>query len=729
MLGYKFTNIKIQTVLIKQIIYHFLYNSFVVSPNMFIKAFLNGIDKNNFDNSKEKYLEFLKENKFIKDEFFNFLNSKDTKIKNYIYLTCILNNNNSVNFDNFSESEIQEQGKVELENLFFEVFLEFISKAKEIFEIKDSQESAISGASTYSKANFVQTLIDSSFYIETLDSFDKPMFISHNWPSLTDDAAFDLCSKIDYPTSTLVNFKDKIDSNIGIFGEYYYKIKERIPVELSCGNKAKERPIFISLRPNSINNNFFPEVFCVQEYYNWKENNSYRQIEQFIFIRYQDTKQTFSEDGNIILSNQQNIKFSEKEYLGVKFLKQKEILELENNLNKINNSGGFIALIPVNKVSNDFIDKFNETINFIGTKSNEYQLCVSTFSSDEKNQKLSYSEVSKILFRNEKINYSKWDILNSKEAGQINLTSTFPEYLKESKTFTFLSLNPNDTSSLDFLVQSSLKYETNFDANKLFDLYFRVSIFDNKIKKTKRFWKNSPKNYPNLTDNETLSGQTIQSLLNQYFPNFDNKIINQKIGNFLLVQPHINSLRQTFSNVFLIDFSQTKDLKNLPKEADIIESDIIVQNIQEIFKIKLNQINENIFNDKYLPRFPHIFKSSQDVSGQKIARKNLIFIKNAFAEKIYNILQKEEYKQFIDSFYSFNTEPDLSVLKIGNIKKKNGVVDFTSVNTNSPIIVKFNGKDKTIYEKPLRIYQNLDDYINYYVRTVEALVAGVQDNV
>lgn len=70
MLGYKFTNIKIQIVLIKQIIYHFLYNSFVVSPNMFIKAFLSGIDKNNFDNSKEKYLEFLKENKFIKDEFF-----------------------------------------------------------------------------------------------------------------------------------------------------------------------------------------------------------------------------------------------------------------------------------------------------------------------------------------------------------------------------------------------------------------------------------------------------------------------------------------------------------------------------------------------------------------------------------------------------------------------------------------------------------------------------------
>ena len=69
MLGYKFTNIKIQVALIEQIIYNFLYNAFVLSPNMFFLALLSNIGKNNFgNNSKEKYLIFLQQNKFIKDE-------------------------------------------------------------------------------------------------------------------------------------------------------------------------------------------------------------------------------------------------------------------------------------------------------------------------------------------------------------------------------------------------------------------------------------------------------------------------------------------------------------------------------------------------------------------------------------------------------------------------------------------------------------------------------------
>lgn len=724
MLGYKFTNIKIQIVLIKQIIYHFLYNFFIISPNMFIKAFLSGINKNNFDNSKEKYLQFLKENKFLNDEFFNFLNSKDKKLIKYIYLTCILNNNNSINFDNFSDSEIQEQGKIELENLFFEVFLEFLNKAKEIFEIAEDQESAISFSSNYSKANLVQNLIDSSCYIETLDSFAKPAFIAHNSPLFKEtDTWLDLSTNIDTPAFFKTKFEDVVDKNSGIIAEYYYKIKDKIPVELNCGNKAKEKPIFISLRPNSVNNVFFPELFCVQEFYDWKNNESYRQIEQFVFIRFQDTKQIFQEDGSIILNTQQNVKFSEKEYLGVKFLKQKDILELEGNLNKINNNNGFIALIPVNKVNDNFIDKFNETINLIGKNNNEYTFCVSTFSIDEKNRKLSYSEVSKILFRNEKINNSLWITLDSKN-NLLDFNSISLEYLKESKTFSFLNSKKSDKSSLEL---STFKYETNFDANKLFDLYFRISIIDNKIKKSKRFWKKSYNMAPNLND-ETLSGKTIPGLLNEYLPNFNTQNINQKIGGFLLLLTLPNYIfAKTTSGAGLPLLELDKNSPNTPKnEGDIIESIIIVQNIQEILKIKLNQVNENIFNDNFLPRFPLIFAN---YDAQQIAKKNLVFIKNIFSEKIYNILQKEEYKQFIDSFYSSNTDPDLSVLKIGNIKKKNGIIDFTSVNSNTPIKVKFNGKDKTIYEKPLRVYQNLDDYINYYIRTVEALVAGAEDNV
>ena len=63
MLGYKFINIKIQIAFIKQIIYSYLFNVFLVSPKTMLKGLMTNFSKDKINsNSKEKFLKLLEDN-------------------------------------------------------------------------------------------------------------------------------------------------------------------------------------------------------------------------------------------------------------------------------------------------------------------------------------------------------------------------------------------------------------------------------------------------------------------------------------------------------------------------------------------------------------------------------------------------------------------------------------------------------------------------------------------
>jgi hypothetical protein len=712
MLGYKFINIKIQTALIKQIIYSYLFNFFLVAPNSFFKSLLTNIDKENFESSsKEKFDEFIRQNKNIKDQFYIDLNKENKYVLRYMYLTCILNTDMKTNFNNFNDSDLEFAGKQSLDNLFYDVFLEFLNNIKKVYNIDNSSNSAVSFKSTYNSSNSLESLVSYAYYIETLDNFETPAFLCHydvdNVGTIGAVSAFDICAFINSPknnwsgdpeaTDAIEQFSKQIlQENSGLSSEFYYKIKSNIPVDLNCGSRAKEHPIFISLRKSgNTPNNLLYEVFCVQQYFDWQKDDSYRNIDQFIFLRDNNTTNILEEDGKL---NKRIDVFNEDEYIGIKFLKREEILELKNNLSKTNNKNGFIALIPVSKVSDEFINNFNETLKLVSGINDSYRIYLSTFSNDEKSLKMSYSEVSKILTKNSLL--ADWSLLA--EETSVNGQS-YKNYYNVSRTMTYLMANLKNDIYFG-------KYFTNFNINKLFDLCLRINFIDYKTKTIDIEFLGDINVTPNTSD-----------IIKKDFINIDKQNILNKTGDFALLQPYVNYI---LSPIFSKNGKYYIGKKEI-KIGDKINKKYYIQTKQQIIDIVLNENNQQVFSGvtsediKCIPRFPQIFyPEGLNGKGQKFAQENLTYIKSNFSEKILNILQGDNFKEFINTFFTPENEQtsttDLSAIIVGDYKKN------TDKSTDFDLLSQ---------TKPLRTYKNFKDYINYYVGSVESLATGVQDNV
>lgn len=748
MLGKKFINTQVQVALIKEIIYSYLHNCYVVSPNIFFKGLLTNIDKNNPDsNSKEKYDEFIKQNEFIKDDFYKEIqqsraikvpggingpkpvtkNIGGKKTLSYMYLTCILNEDIKENVYKLSANEFEEKGKAALDSLFYDSLLEFLDNIKNVTDINNNPNNATSNSSNnFFGSNSLETTISNSTYTETLNNFEENCFIGGQDYGGKYNNNVDVTSQFynfKYTKNDPEKFNTLLNKNTGLSSEFHYRIKAQIPVELNCGAKAKEHPILISLRNTKSFTDIY-EVFCVQKYFDWQNDETYRELEQFIFLRDADTSEILKEDGNLIVRTD---KFNDKDYLGIKFLKRDEILKLKDTLLNIPKKNGFIALIPVTKVLDNFIDNFNNIIKGVSSAENNYKIYLSTFSTFEKSIKLSYSDICRLLSVKDEVDDTDWNILTT---DPYNFSGA--NYIKNSKSVIFLKAWPYKNISFNY------QYISNFDVNKLFDLYFRMNLLTYEINNIERTF--SIKTAKQFTEKDLSKKQ----ILDKEFKNVDKNEIINKTGKFLLLA----DLNMPFTidvslavgeaaakNYFVLN--QTfNDIEKLTDNKKY-KQQYFLQTRQEIFEILLNENTQNVFDKEYVPNFLQLYYNLQSQAAEKPTPinfdiDNLLYIKEKYSELVITKLQGEAFQEFINTFFSpagENSTTDLTAINIGQIKKdKQGNIDFGDL-LGKPKTYDYNGDKITVTLPELRSYKNFLDFINYYVNSVEGLMIGAEDYV
>lgn len=739
MLAYKYTNVKIQLAMIKQVVYTYLFNVFLVSPNSIIKAFLINFskDKENL-NSKEKFLKFIEINKDIEDGFYDIFSSNanplldeknmpivDQEGKNvnekvtldYMYLTCLLNKNSQINFDELSVDEIRIKGKQELREIFFDVFLEFVNDIKNKYKIDlDNINLKIQTSgnenfslSTTSNKNTIEGLINSSFYIETYNDLKK----INNYqgsvftPQLLNDGfqnnSLDTISRLNYnlpiydpkKNNDGIAEEKKIIDNLNLEGlgiEFFYKIKDKIQIRQACGEEFSKNPVVVSIRDFNFGNLNF-EALCGQSFFNWKLNQSYKNLEEFIFFREPKLNKKFeyaeSKNGLIIKSQP----FDEKKYYGAKLLTKEEIVNLEQKLIDSGDDSGFIALVPTNTLKET---EFNNLSLNIGQS---LKLFFTVFSENEKTINMSYGDVSKILgvdcligsynlsmnntflienstLEESSLSYPFTKVLNYKFTNNLDKI----EILNKTKTLNglvasdvFLSdtgpLESPDNKFKGFKNYGILKLENQkFNTNEIFDLYFRV-VYN----KFKFLEQNSLESALTVGKVETLQTNILK-----------------KEGNFLVLMPEI-----TFSE-------KNKQFLYIEKKS--------------IYEVKLNKIGEEIFKDSrihfYDAAMCTFFKTgalSEYDTYYSFATNNLKFIKEKYFNKIISIFEKKE--QIVEE------------IKTNFISNNGEYIDFSMFNFGTFKIEKFSSI------KNLRSYKNFTDFITYYKNTVQGLAEEIQDRV
>jgi len=532
MLGYKFINIKIQIAYIKQIIYCYLFNLFIISPNIFLKIFFNDFSKDSLGlSSKEQYQIFTNNNKEIEKDFYKKLDEVDKKIKKYMFLATILNKNMNTNFNNISEEEINRTGSEELQYLFYEVFFDFLIKIKESYNLNIDSFYNDSGTQKNSNDSLASTnspegTFKGAGFIPTTFSMDKNVLIPYfNF----NNGFIPINKESDVPLSDAF-LKEKIIDNYSntISGEFYYKIKDEINISLSCGNKSRKNIIIFSFRDNKLGtatgSKESLEFLAVQQFYDWTKDDSYKNLDQFIFYRKPEIKDIlkYSKNNNGTIIEPEI--FNSNTFTGAKLLNRKEILELKENLKNTNDNNGFIAIIPKEKIDQEKFDKINKILTETGSNSG-FLFVLSLFSDEERKMKMSLNDVSKTIGSNGNKN-----ILNK-----------------------------------------TIFYENNgFNPNELFDLYFLVSsnMYDLKTIETNQnvqAWDYDPNIIDKELIKENLTSFNLENLLN-------------KNGKFVLYS----------KDVYLsYSFGYFQFKKNLTK--------YLTMERKKILELKLNNLEEEIF--------------------------------------------------------------------------------------------------------------------------------------
>lgn len=797
MQGYKFINIKIQTALIKQMAYSYLFDIFFSSPNIFVTPLINLFYKDiNSENSRQDFLNYLNQDNRLFNGFLEELNSTKygSKPLKYIYLTCLLNKDMSANFENLSDSEIETIGLKNLRDIFFYAFFDCLKKINDEYKFVYDPASSFTLNKDFagSLGNSINGLINNALYIETLLKNGYPIFNSiSDYKKVTNsllqspksnDISYigvDSTTKLDYGlvaphrSATIgskgseYNYTQAVLSkdvnnflyfnNLqGIVGSFYYKIKDVIPVELDCGADARKNPIIISRYQSGPLTEKAIEVFCVQQYYDWKINDSYRSLEQFIFYRQPSTTKILN-SGIGINGNIQQKPFDVENFYGMKFLKRDEILNLQKDLLKSGKQEGFIAFIPVRKVDDNFINKFNNNGKFNNDPGRIEKITI-----PKSSKKMSYMEVSDLLsLQLPDPVQNNWRLLTP----TIKLNATAEEILSSSsnmKNFkTFSSINSIESSQPNLV-------QTNFDINDLFDLYFNISIHSYEIRDSQKIYKKG--NYYQDIDYITTSDN--ENLLSN-----KDTILNEKKGKFLLLTPVLASFFDDDLNTYSdekiqkdeikkskiqckpildeegnqkfdvatgkpaedcnivydvngnvitettkqgwqqtiklgLDFKTGKrilgDNKKVLNDFNAVKTKYILLNKYPIIDIKINDIREKVFSTTTILRSDRLFypygepQAQNNPKDRKDIYENLEFIKQSFSYKLAELLKDKKFDEIINTFYSSNlSEIDYSKLDLGQL----------SMN------------------KLMKPYQNFQLFLNYYIDAVENLAEEAQDRV
>ena len=263
MIGFKYTNIKIQTAYIKYLMYSYLYNLFLLKPGFYYQFILTEFSKDSLsgENSKEQFDNFISKNKVLVDTFYlvveqinKSLSGKDYKENNiikYMWLTCVLNKDMKTNFNFLTDEEIENIGRQEIINLLFDIFFVVLENIKEkhklnINEIKDLVYKE-AGTTTDTKTvkndlakidtkfdGSIENLIDSCFFMENTENIynfqDRPVFITYtDNDSLTQEQKENV-----YKSGVSQQTADKFTQALSKHGDFPTKINELLNQEYAA---------------------------------------------------------------------------------------------------------------------------------------------------------------------------------------------------------------------------------------------------------------------------------------------------------------------------------------------------------------------------------------------------------------------------------------------------------------------------------------------------------------
>ena len=670
MLGYKFTIVQIQKAYIKQIIYSYLFNAFLVSPNVFYRNIMFDFSKDNLEkNSKDQFELFTNINKDLIEDFYSKLLEVDTKVLNYMHLALILNKDKQTNFDIINDENIRSLGEIELKNVFIDTLLDFLEKIKESYNINLDDLYYSEANSVDSRKTTIEEFFKTSGFIPTSNKVDTS----------SDDGLY-LIPYLNITQKQISDFQklttvpamdeyllDKLTD--GLRGEFYYKIKDKLQIKLNCGNNAKKDVIIVSYRANKDAIKNSKEFLGVQKYYDWKKDSSFEDLDQFIFYREPGLKNIFEHAANNDGLIKKQLKFSSIEYYGLKILNKNEILELKENLIKSGKDDGFIAIIPTETIKDGIVEDFNSRVLSL---SNGSSYSFSIFSEKERKLKLSMDDVSRIL-------------------------SNKKNYFVPNENFSLY----NDPSDNIYVTKTLQPYINSFSLDELFDVYFDIAYHEYELKEVPResnllFSKNNSKNF--------ASGDELE-----------------KNGTFVLLVPKIT---ETYSKVYGPNNLKTKLILLTRKTLLTVKLNEKIEKIfsgfekpYEVSKEIKNSFVEQTGGKKTLinsegeapPMLSGLITglgpSAKFVTFEKT---NVVILSQNFYSKISNIASSNEYRDIIKIIF-----PDsYSVPKTTSIVDK---IDFGTLNKNFNSI------------KNLRSYKNFKDFIIYYRDMISGLIQEEED--
>lgn len=755
MIGFKYTNIKIQTAYIKFLMYSYLYNLFLLQPAYYYKFILSEFSKDSLsgENSKQQFDKFIKDNKALVDNFYSVIekvdqqingkNYKKNKITNYVWLTCVLKKDIKTNFSLLTNNEIESIGREEIINLLFDTFFVVLEEIKEKYKlnIKDLRESIYKEiGSTKDGKNLkidlaknnikfdgsLQDLVSSCRFIENIKDInnfqDIPIFSTYtNDSKLFQQEKEDfykqnnllafkfeqiMADHGDFPTtieellnenymafphsyndyeiksgansySLLKNDLQKIVDDIGykgFCGQVFFKIKEQVDVQFRCGSEASKNPVTISFRAADNKYDKNQDFIYVQKFFDWKKDKSYFDLEQFILVRQSGIEDILKYDeinkGTIKLQKT----FNDKSHFGVKFIEGNDIYILEEKLKNSGSDIGFLALIPIKRADKNLIDLLisDQKLNFY----------IGVFSEPQRNLRMSYGDLTRLLCKNYNINEYSFD--------KYNEDNTVPKTL----------------SNLD-------NGKRNIDLDDLIDCYFSIYLNEFTVKE----YLLGPKKI-RYTFEDLLS---VKNETGKFKLKPD---INNKEGNFILLLEKATKV-------------QNKDGQDISFYMNIEK--------KHVSSIKINNKNKKIFQDFQLgfqiiskePK-PEIFKFSKlidfkDLENPQLYSRefgNLASIKIEGIDNIFLRHIKENFLQeIINSFINNTSSKEKDILEgiFQGLNNPEENILFKLI-SNTDLNSMVNNYSDNNFRKT-RAYRNIVDFIKYYKGSVESLAKEVQDNV
>jgi hypothetical protein len=420
----------------------------------------------------------------------------------------------------------------------------------------------------------------------------------------------------------------------------------------------------------------------VQKFFDWKKDKSYFDLEQFILIRQSDINDVlkYSDINKGTIKLQKT--FDDKSHFGAKFIEGNDIYTLEEKLKNSSSDIGFLALIPIKRADKNLIDTL-----FSDQKLNFY---IGVFSEAQRNLRMSYGDLTRLLCKNYNINESSFN--------KYNEDNTVPKTL----------------SNLDI-------GKRNIELDDLIDCYFSVYLNEFSV-------------------NEFNLGQLTANGIPKKTRYTTNDLLLENIGTRKF-QIKTDVVKKEGEFILLLERAMQFQQKNTAVASSILFYLKIEK--KHVSSIKINNKNKKIFQD-FQCGFndgsdPVTLKFSKLINFEDFENVEIYFsepggkLESAKAEAIDNLFLrhiKENFLQeIVNSFINDTPSEEKDILEgifqgINNPEENISFKLISNTNLNSMV----NNYSDNNFRKT-RAYRNIVDFIKYYKGSVESLAKEVQDNV